>query len=145
MSIWSMASNRSAWRGYEYFAEGRVTSFIKVTDGVYEGDVEGTAADPYHTVINTIHPRQSHCNCPFSIDHPNASCKHMVALLFTVFPSEADAYMHEVEESEREEERRQQAHLEELRKHVNSLSKESLRQELYNALLELEERESRYW
>lgn len=59
MSIWSMASNRSAWRGYKYYTEGRVTSSIRVADGIYEGDVEGTAINPYHTVINTVQPRKS--------------------------------------------------------------------------------------
>jgi hypothetical protein len=69
----------------------------------------------------------------------------MVALFFTVFPDEIDALMQAVEESKREEERWQQEHYRELERYVKSLKKEDLQRELYNAMLELEERNNRYW
>jgi hypothetical protein len=69
----------------------------------------------------------------------------MVALLFIVFPCEAEAYIREVEESEKAAERCHQEHLEEVRRYVNSLKKDELRSQLFDALLELEERDNRYW
>ena len=58
---------------------------------------------PYRTIIDVLHPRKSQCNCPFA-DGRRVICKHMVALLFTELPNEAEAYMLEIEESEKEEE-----------------------------------------
>lgn len=45
---------------------------------------------------------------------------------------------------EHEEEEREQQHYEELRKYVNSLSKAELWEQLYYALVELEERRDNY-
>lgn len=144
MSIWSLASNASCWRGYDLHTEGRVTSYTKIGEYVYESFVQGSAGEPYHTVINVEHPRQSHCDCPFA-EGRRVICKHMVALHFAVFPSEVEAFMHEVEESEREEERRAQEHRDDLERYVKTLKKDELQRQLLDALLELEERESRYW
>ena len=144
MSLWSMASNASAWRGYDYYREGKVESFAKVAEGVYESFVEGSAITPYHTVINISHPRKSHCDCPFAKD-TRKICKHMVALLFTVNPDEAEAFMNEVEESRKAAERWQQERYSEMERYVKSLKKDELQQQLYNALIELEERNNRYW
>ena len=144
MSILSSASNASAWRGYEYYKQGKAEAYTKLNDNVYECHMEGSSPAPYHTVINIEHPRQSHCDCPHAKDR-KIICKHMVALLFTVSPDQADGYLQEIEESEREEERRAQEHYKELERYVKSLKKEDLQRELYNALIELEERENRYW
>jgi hypothetical protein len=67
----------------------------------------------------------------------------MVTLLFTVFPNEADAYMREVEASEKEAERLRQEHYKEIEHYVKGLTKDVLQRELFNALIELEERDSR--
>ena len=67
---------------------------------MYKSSINGPAADPYHTVIDTEHPRSAHCDCPFAKDR-HAICKQVAALCFTVFPSVADAFMREVEESEK--------------------------------------------
>lgn len=72
-------------------------------------------------------------------------CKHMMALYFTVEPEAAENFLKEVEEWEREEEEREQQHFRELREYVNSLSKIELREQLYDALIELENMGSRYW
>jgi len=144
MSLLSSASNASAWRGYEYYTQRKVKSYVQLSDTIYECHIKGFSATPYHTVINVAHPRQSHCDCPHAKDR-KIICKHMVALLFTVFPSEAEAYMHEIEESERAEEQRIHEHYEELERYVKGLKKDELQRELYNALIELEERDNRYW
>jgi hypothetical protein len=144
MSLLSSASNASAWRGYEYYKKRKVEAFEKLNDSVYECHIEGSLTTPYHTVINVAHPRQSHCDCPHAKDR-QIICKHMVALLFTVFPEEAEEYIHEEEESEKAEKRRIQEHYEDIKRYVKSLKKEDLQRELYNALIELEERDNRYW
>lgn len=110
----------------------------------YESRIQGTANEPYHTVINTEHPRKSHCNCPFAKDR-RVICRHMVALLFTIFPGEADAFMREVKESEQEEQRWREEHYQEMEHRIKGLKKEELQRELLSALIELEERERRYW
>ena len=69
----------------------------------------------------------------------------MIALYFTVEPEAAENFLKEVEKWEREEEEREQRHFKELREYVNSLSKTELREQLYDALIELENMGSRYW
>ena len=143
MSLLSSASNASAWRGYEYYTQGRVGSYKMLDDGIYECYIKGSSAVPYHTVINITYPRQSHCDCLHAKDR-KIICKHMLALLFTVFPDEAKRYIHEIEESEKAEERRIQEHYKDLELYVKSLKREDLQRELLNALIELEERDGRY-
>lgn len=53
--------------------------------------MQGSAKDPCHTVIDIEHPKRSHCDCPFAKDR-QVIHKHMVALCFTVLPSEADVF-----------------------------------------------------
>jgi uncharacterized Zn finger protein len=144
MSFWSSASNNSQWRGLDYFEQGKVTSFKQVADSVYESYIGGTAASPYQTVIDVSHPRKSHCDCPFA-EGRRVICKHMVALFFTIFPSEVDVFLHEVKEYNKEVERQEQEHYKKLEQYVKSLKKEDLQRELYNALVESEERNNRYW
>jgi len=69
----------------------------------------------------------------------------MVALLFSVRPSEAEAYMRAIEESEMEYERWRQEHYRDIEQYVRDLSKDDLRNQLVNALIELDERGDRYW
>ena len=59
--------------------------------------------------------------------------------------SAEDPYLREVKEPKKEEEHRQQEHYKELERYVKSLKKDELQKQLYNALLELEERNNRYW
>ncbi len=54
-------------------------------------------------------------------------------------------YRGKSEEWEREEEEREQLHFKELRKYVDSLSKVELQEQLYNALVELEDKRNSYW
>ncbi len=88
-------------------------------------------------VIDIEHPKKSTCNCPHA-EGKKIVCKHKVALFFTVFPKEADGYIAEIEESEREEEEWEQERYDQIVEYVNSLSKEELRNALINALLEEE-------
>ncbi|MGC6174579.1 SWIM zinc finger family protein [Lacrimispora sp. 38-1] len=140
MSILSIASNASAWRGYEYYEGKRVISWNQMDKHEFEGTVRGSGKEPYHVMIDTEHPKKSTCNCPHA-EGKRIVCKHKIALFFTVFPKEADRYIAEIEEYEREEGEREQEHYDQIVRYVKSLSKEELRTALINALIEAEERD----
>ncbi|WP_246241218.1 SWIM zinc finger family protein [Anaerocolumna sedimenticola] len=89
-------------------------------------------------MIDTEHPKKSKCNCPHA-DGKKIVCKHKIALFFTAFPKEADNYITEFEEYEREEEDREQERYDQIVKYVESLSKEELRMALINGLVEADE------
>lgn len=138
MSIRTLASGASAWRGYEYYTEKKVLSLSQTGEDEYMGRVAGNGSVPYQVKINTAHVRQSKCNCPHA-DGRRVICKHMVALFFAAFPDEAEQYIEEVEEYEREEEQRREEHYAALRSYVKSLSKKELQERLFEALVELDE------
>lgn len=144
MSILTVASGASAWRGYEYYTEKKVLSFAQTGEDEYTGKVAGGGPAPYQVKINTVHVRQSKCNCPHA-DGRRVVCKHMVALFFAAFPDEAEQYIEEVEEAEQEETDRLMAHHAALRSYVKSLSKKELQDRLYEALVELEDRGSGFY
>ena len=137
MSILSIASNASAWRGYEYYERKRVISWKQSGEHEFEGEVAGSDKESYHVMIDTEHPKKSTCNCPHT-EGKKIVCKHKIALFFTVFPNEADGYIAEIEEYEREEEIREQKRYDQIVKYVKSLSKDELRTQLINALVEAE-------
>ena len=143
MGIVSSTSGTSLWRGYEYYKDKKVKSFVKLSNDEYEGIIAGSRTEPYQVKINISHIRQSKCNCPHA-DGKRIICKHMVALFFTAFPAEADKYIKQVEEYEREEAEREKEHYEEIKKYVYGLSKEELRQELINYIIQSEE-DQHYW
>lgn len=143
MSILSAASGASVWRGYEYYQSKHVSSFQKISDDEYTGEVSGTAEAPFRVKINLTHVRQSQCDCPHATG-TRIICKHMVALYFTSLPYEAERYMAEVEEYERDEEARVKAHYKELEAYVKGLSKKELQDALYEALIEIEESNDRW-
>jgi hypothetical protein len=139
MSILSIASNASLWRGYKYYNEKKVLSWKQTEEHKFEGEVVGSEKEPYRVMIDTEHPKKSKCNCPHA-EGKKIICKHKIALFFAVFPKEADRYITEIEEYEREEEEREQERYNQIIKYVESLSKEELRRALINALVEAEER-----
>lgn len=139
MGILECASGASIWRGYEYYENKHVSSFVKLSDDEYEGVVSGSGAEPYQVKINIAHARKSKCNCPHA-DGKRIVCKHMVALFFTIFPEEAAMWMNEVEEYEREEEERERERYNEIKRYVYSMSKEELRQKLIQYIIDEEDR-----
>lgn len=90
MSILNSASSRSVYRGYDYYKEGNVISYVQISDFEYEGEVQGTNKTPYHVIIDTKHPKSSACDCPFA--NGNTICKHMVALFFAISPEDLKDY-----------------------------------------------------
>ena len=132
MSILTLASNASAWRGYEYYIGGNVMMCKQINDDEYTARVRGNGRT-YDVHINIDHPRKSICNCPHA-DGRRVICKHMIALYFKAFPNEAKAYIDEAEAYEREQEELQNLINERLIKYINSMSKQELRETLYELL-----------
>ena len=128
-----MASVTSAWRGYEYYKAGNVLTKIKLSETEYKGVLQGSDNKRYEVFIDIEQPRKSHCNCPHA-KGKRIICKHQVALYFSVFPREAEKYYKEVLEYEEEEERRQEELDKKVVAYIKSLSKDELRQTLYEVL-----------
>lgn len=143
MGLIETASANSVWRGMDYYENRKVVSWAQTGTFAYDGIVSGSEGNKYTVHIETNHPRRSTCNCPFA-EGRRVVCKHMIALYFTAVPNAADDYLRQVEEWEAEEQEREKQHYEDLRKYVNQLSKAELRERLYDALVELEEKDN-YW
>ena len=143
MGLIETASANSVWRGMDYYEAKKVISWEKTGTFAYDGVVSGSEGNKYIVHIETNHPRRSTCNCPFA-EGRRVVCKHMIALYFTAVPNAADDFLRQVEEWEAEEQEREKQHYEDLRKYVNQLSKAELRERLYDAIVELEERDN-YW
>ena len=143
MGLIETASANSVWRGMDYYEAKKVISWEKTGTFAYDGVVSGSEGNKYIVHIETNHPRRSTCNCPFA-EGRRVVCKHMIAMYFTAVPNAADDFLRQVEEWEAEEQEREKQHYEDLRKYVNQLSKAELRERLYDALVELEERDN-YW
>ena len=143
MGLIETASANSVWRGMDYYEAKKVISWERTGTFAYDGVVSGSEGNKYTVHIETNHPRRSTCNCPFA-EGRRVVCKHMIALYFTAVPNAADDYLRQVEEWEAEEQEREKQHYEDLRKYVNQLSKAELRERLYDALVELAERDN-YW
>ena len=133
MGLLNLASVTSAWRGYEYYKAGNVLTKIKLSETEYKGVLQGSDNKRYEVFIDIEHPRKSHCNCPHA-KGKRIICKHQVALYFSVFPREAEKYYKEVLEYEEEEERRQEELDKKIVAYIKSLSKDELRQTLYEVL-----------
>lgn len=133
MGLLNLASVTSAWRGYEYYKAGNVLTKIKLTETEYKGVLQGSDNKRYEVFIDIEHPRKSHCNCP-NAKGKRIICKHQVALYFSVFQREAEKYYKEVLEYEEEEERRQEELDKKVVAYIKSLSKDELRQTLYEVL-----------
>ena len=132
MSLIDLASGASAWRGYNYYKDGKVLRCLRTEEARYEGEVSGSNGEVYRVRLDLEHPRRSECTCPHAAGK-RIVCKHQVALYFTAFPEEAEKYYREVieaeEEAERERVRQETAVIERVRKMKKS--------ELQDALLEL--------
>lgn len=132
MSLLTIASARSVWRGYEYYEMENVLTSVKVSSCEIKGNVRGNSNTHYKVFIDTEHPRKSKCNCPHA-DGKRIICKHMIALFFHVYPEEAKKYYDEVISYELEEEKRQEELEHKLTQYIGSLKKN----ELQNLILEM--------
>jgi uncharacterized Zn finger protein len=96
MSLLSLASGQSAYRGYEYFRDKKVIWLEQTSDTCYTGIVAGSNGAQYESTIDTEHPRKSQCSCPHAAGQ-RIICKHMVALYFTAFPQAGKQYISDLE------------------------------------------------
>ena len=133
MGLLNLASRASVWRGYEYYEDGCVTANTQASETEFNGIVQGSNNSYYEVFIDIEHPRKSYCDCP----HANGKriiCKHQVALYFSAFPKEAEKYYKSVLEYADEADRRQKELEKKVVAYIKSLSKEELRQTLYDVL-----------
>lgn len=137
MSILTSASNKSAWRGYEYYSEDKVQLVKKLDDTHFGGLVKGSANEPYVVTIDIKHPKRSTCDCPFA--NGFKVCKHMVALYFAAFPEEAINYKVAIDKVVEEAERYREELPGRIEKYINSLTKAELRDLALNLIYELPE------
>lgn len=96
MSILTVASGQSVYRGYEYAQAKKVLRMEQVGEGVIKANVSGSDDSTYDCVVDIAHPRKSHCNCSHAAGK-RIVCKHIVAVYFTAFPAEAKKYIAELE------------------------------------------------
>lgn len=144
-----LASGALLWRGYDYYTDHKVLSWEPTESGErpqqFDGVVSGNGDKPYEVHIDIAHPKKSTCTCPFA-EGRHVICKHMVALYFSVYPAEADELLHAEEQWEAEEAAREEAHRAETWQYVRGLKKVELQEELYRALLEIDDlRNRRGW
>ena len=144
MGLIEVASANSVWRGVDYYENKKVVSWHQSEEDTYDGIVSGSGNNTYSVHIDKAHPRKSKCNCPFA-DGRRVVCKHMIALYFTAEPQVAEDFLRQAEEWECEAEELEQQHYEEILVYVKSLSKKELQDQLFNALVELEDRRDSYW
>ena len=137
MSIITLASQQSIWRGYDYYRSGKVRLFSEVEAGRFEGIISGSAATPYRVTIDTAHPRKSNCTCPHA--KGRIVCKHMVALYFAAHPEEAERYYMEVVVPEEEAEALQEELEEKIDKYIYSLKKEELQELVFRLIADMTE------
>ena len=144
-----LASAASLWRGYDYYTDHKVLSWEPAESGErpqqFDGVVLGSGDKPYEVHIDIAHPKKSTCTCPFA-EGRHVICKHMVALYFSVYPAEAEELLHAEEQREAEEAAREEAYRVETWQYVRGLKKAELQEELYRALLEIDDlRNRRGW
>lgn len=135
MSIISVASGQSVYRGYEYSLEKKVLQIEQTAEGVIKAVVAGSGGSAYEVVADVAHPRRSHCSCPHAAGK-RIVCKHIVAVYFTAFPQEAKKYIEEMESYWEEEEQRQEELEDMVIRYVHSLKKNALQEKLLQVLFE---------
>lgn len=145
MGLIDLASNKSMWRGLDYYQNDNVLETHNIGDLQYAAKVRNDAGAIYDVVVNLDKVRNSQCSCPFKKDKPKAICKHIVAAYFAIFPKEADDLQRAYEEWEAGAEEREAQHLKELKEYVNSLSIEDLRSMVLDHILEKERYGNYYW
>ena len=139
MGMLEIASYNSFWRGLDYFESKQVKRLTRLSEFIYEAEVQGT--DKYSVRIDVNHPRKSTCTCPHAAGK-SIICKHKVAVYFTIFPEEAqkaiderNEFYKEQEEREKEYDRKVEEERKSIKKYVDSLSEEEVRNMLINYMV----------
>lgn len=127
MSIISVASGESCWRGLDYYNDKKVHNLKKINDYEFISIVHGT--NNYNIYLNVLHPRQSTCNCPLA-KGKRIICKHIVATFFTAFPNEAKMFVEEQEKLQEEYLDYQAALYKKTKRYIKEMPKKDLIEEL---------------
>lgn len=133
MSFYSIASDKSIWRGYDYYKDGKIRFCDKITDTEFVGVCAGSNGEAYEIYIDTEHPKRSTCTCPHA-EGARRCCKHKIALFFTAFPDEAKRYYDDIMEEIEEEERYGEEMEVKVDSYIESLKKAELKQLVYELL-----------
>lgn len=137
MALIDLASNKSVWRGIEYYKQNKVTFFEVNKDGTYEGKVAGSGSEEYLIHVDMEHPRKSTCNCPVA-NGKHIICKHIVVVSLCVDSSEADRFKSEKTIYASEEEERLAKRYSNLMSFAMKMSKKELQEAYVELMIELE-------
>lgn len=135
MGVIELASAKSLWRGFYYYEEGRAFDIDKSMLGFIRGKVNGSNDMVYKVEVNLEKLRSSTCTCSFKADKPKALCKHIVALYFSAYPSEAERLLKLNEQWEKEAQEEEQRRIKEIEAYVKKLSKADLQEMVIDQLV----------
>ena len=138
MSIIDLASNKSVWRGIDYYKENRVVSCDEKGKGIYDGKVKGSDGAEYSVHLDLNHPRKSSCDCPMA-NGKRVICKHIVALSFCTDSSEINRFKKEKTHFKSEKEERYAKKYDKYMAYAKSLSVKELREAFVELRIELDE------
>lgn len=144
MSILTQSSNKSLWRGLEYYEQGKVMRAEIIDDNTVYGEVSGSDGAIYHVTLDLSKPRLSNCDCPHASGR-QIICKHMVALYFAAFPEITATFIAENGNIEDEMARRKEKRRTDIRRSASRLSKREIIDALEECIIELEKLTNRKW
>ena len=127
MSVISLASGASSWRGLDYYKNKKIINLKKINDYEFTGIAIGT--NNYDIYLDVLHPRRSTCSCPLA-NGKRILCKHIIATFFTAFPEEAKSFEEEQERLQEEYEDCQEKIYNKTQSYIKSLTKKELVDEL---------------
>lgn len=127
MSIISLASGSSCWRGLDYYKSNKIINLKRISNYEFKSTAVGTST--YDIYLDISHPRRSTCTCPLA-NGKRILCKHIVATFFTAFPEEAKDFEEEQERLQEEYEDYQEILYNKTQKYINSMTKKELVEEL---------------
>lgn len=129
-------------RGLEYYLENHVEEPKTVLiegEEYYHAKVKGSHHAFYETTINLLRPNQSSCTCPYA--HGKVLvCKHMVALLFKLYPNKVKEYDPLAYVKYYKKLANKKVFIEMAVDYINQLSEVELKEHLFSYMLEENER-----
>ena len=127
MSIITMASGSSCWRGLDYYKSKKIKNIKKLNNNEYTSIVSGNK--DYNVYLNLEHPRKSTCNCPLA-NGKRIICKHIVATYFSAVPNSAKNFEEEQEKLQQEYEEYEERQYKNAINYLHKMTKKELIEEL---------------
>lgn len=135
MGLLQCASGASAWRGYDYYLEHRVSQVSKIEENVFTASVRGRERTPYCVEVHLDHPRKSKCTCSHA-EGRHIVCKHIVAAYFAALPQEAERFYAESAALQEEAEKWQEELADRLIAYVRKMTENEAKEALLQVLLD---------